>query len=88
MDNITHQDLLNKVSGIIVLMTDFGLKDGTVNELKGVIYAVDKSLIISDLTHEIKAFDIFEAAYRLYQVAPFWPTGTVFVSVVDPWGWN
>ena len=82
--NIIDQDQLNPVSGLIVLMTDFGLKDGTVNELKGVIYAVNKSLIISDLTHEIKAFDIFEAAYRLYQVAPYWPAGTIFVSVVDP----
>ncbi|WP_375329882.1 MULTISPECIES: SAM hydrolase/SAM-dependent halogenase family protein [unclassified Candidatus Tisiphia] len=71
-------------SGVIVLQTDFGTTDGTVNETKGVIHSIEKSLIISDLTHEIVPFNIFEAAYRLYQTATYWPEGTIFVSVVDP----
>lgn len=71
-------------AGIVVLQTDFGLKDGAVNAMKGVIYNVDKSLIVSDLTHEIPPYHIWEASYRLGQVTPFWPKGTVFVSVVDP----
>ncbi|MSO13300.1 SAM-dependent chlorinase/fluorinase [Rickettsiales endosymbiont of Trichoplax sp. H2] len=71
-------------SNIIVLLTDFGNFDGTVSELKGVIYSVDNNLKISDLTHEIAPFNILEAAYRLYQVAMYWPKGTIFVSVVDP----
>ncbi len=58
-------------SGIIVLQTDFGTTDGTVNETKGVIHSIEKSLIISDLTHEITPFNIFEAAYRLYQTATY-----------------
>ncbi len=29
-------------------------------------------------------YNVWEASYRLYQSAPFWPAGTVFVSVVDP----
>ena len=37
-----------------------------------------------DLTHEIPPFNIWEAAYRLYQTAAYWPAGTVFVAVVDP----
>ena len=37
-----------------------------------------------DLSHENTPFDIWEAAYRLKQAAPFWPEGTVFVSVIDP----
>lgn len=71
-------------SGLIVFQSDFGLKDGAVSEVKGVMYGVDPSLTISDLTHEIPAYNIWEAAYRLYQAAPYWPKGTVFVSVVDP----
>lgn len=68
----------------LVLMTDFGLKDGAVSEVKGVAYGVSPKLLISDLTHEIPAGNIWEGAYRLYQVAPYWPKGTVFVGVVDP----
>ncbi len=68
----------------LVLMTDFGVKDGAVSEVKGVAYGVSQKLLISDLTHEIPAGNIWEGAYRLYQVAPYWPKGTVFVAVVDP----
>jgi len=68
----------------LVLLTDFGVKDGAVSEVKGVAYGVSPSLLISDLTHEIPAGDIWEGSYRLYQVAPYWPKGTVFVGVVDP----
>ncbi|WP_238584073.1 SAM hydrolase/SAM-dependent halogenase family protein [Legionella tucsonensis] len=71
-------------SGIIVFQSDFGMRDGAVSEVKGVMYTVDPSLIISDLTHHIPAYNIWEASYRLYQTAPYWPKNSVFVSVVDP----
>ena len=70
--------------GIVVFQTDFGLKDGAVSAMKGVATGVDPELKLYDLTHEIPAYNIWEAAYRLQQTAPFWPAGTVFVSVVDP----
>jgi S-adenosylmethionine hydrolase len=68
----------------IVLQTDFGLKDGAVAAMKGVIHSVDHNIEIFDLTHEIPVFNTWEAGYRLLQSAPYWPRGTVFVSVVDP----
>ncbi len=68
----------------LVLQTDFGIKDGAVAAMKGVIVAVDSKLEVFDLTHDIPAYNIWEAAYRLEQTAAFWPKGTVFVSVVDP----
>jgi S-adenosylmethionine hydrolase len=68
----------------IVLQTDFGVKDGAVTAMKGVIESVDPHLKVYDLTHEIPAYNIWEAAYRLEQTAQYWPKGTVFVSVVDP----
>ncbi len=66
----------------LVLMTDFGVVDGAVAAVKGVAYGVSPDLLISDLSHEIAG--IWDGAYRLYQVAPYWPKGTVFVTVVDP----
>jgi S-adenosylmethionine hydrolase len=73
-----------RATGPLVLQTDFGLKDGAVAAMRGVAVGVDPHLAIYDLSHENTPFDIWEAAYRLKQAAPFWPAGTVFVSVVDP----
>lgn len=69
---------------LVVFQSDFGLKDGAVSAMKGVAMKVDSSLKLFDLTHEIPAYNIWEAAYRLEQTIPYWPAGTVFVSVVDP----
>jgi S-adenosylmethionine hydrolase len=68
----------------LVFQSDFGLKDGAVSAMKGVASGVSKDLLIFDVTHEIPAYNVWEAAYRLVQTAPYWPVGTVFVSVVDP----
>jgi S-adenosylmethionine hydrolase len=68
----------------LVLQTDFGLRDGAVAAMRGIAVGVDPRLPIHDLSHENTPFDIWEGAYRLKQAAPFWPKGTVFVSVIDP----
>ena len=68
----------------LVLQSDFGTKDGAVASMKGVAVSVSPQLDIYDLTHEIPAYNIWEASLRLVQTAEYWPKGTVFVSVVDP----
>ncbi|ETZ23759.1 S-adenosyl-l-methionine hydroxide adenosyltransferase family protein [Pedobacter sp. V48] len=69
---------------IVVFQSDFGLKDGAVSAMKGVAMDVSPELKLYDLTHEIPAYNIWEASYRLMQTVPYYPKGTVFVSVVDP----
>src|SRR3982750_4896570 len=69
---------------MVVFQSDFGVKDGAVSAMKGVAMSVSSDLKLFDLTHEIPAYNIWEAAYRLEQTAQYWPAGTVFVSVVDP----
>jgi len=71
-------------SNVLVFQTDFGERDGAVAAMKGVAFGVSSQIAIFDITHEIPAYNIWEAAYRLHQVASYWPAGTVFVSVVDP----
>ena len=73
-----------KQTPAIVFQYDFGVKDGAVAEMKAVVFTTSPSIPIFDLTHEIPAYHIWEAAYRLQQTAPYWPAGTIFVSVVDP----
>ena len=75
---------LSAQNKIVVYQSDFGLKDGAVSEMKGVAMGVSPDLKLFDLTHEIPAYNIWEAAYRLEQTVRYWPAGTVFVSVVDP----
>ena len=73
-----------RAEGPLVLQSDFGTRDGAVAAMKGVAAGVSAELAIHDLTHEIPPYDIWEGALRLAQAAPYWPEGTVFVSVVDP----
>lgn len=68
----------------LVFQSDFGAVDGAVSAMYGVAYGVDQELLISNLTHEITPYDIWEASYRLIQTVNYWPEGSVFVSVVDP----
>ena len=68
----------------LIFQSDFGRADGAVSAMYGVAYCVCGDLKISDLTHEIPQYDIWEASYRLIQTVSYWPEGAVFVSVVDP----
>lgn len=71
-------------NNVVVLQSDFGVKDGAVAAMKGVAISVSADLRLFDLTHDIPPYNIWEAAYRLNQAVSYWPAGTVFVSVVDP----
>lgn len=73
-----------KDRGTVVFLSDFGTVDGAVSAMHGVADAVEHSLRLEDLTHEIPQFNIWEASYRLIQALTYWAPGTVFVSVVDP----
>ncbi|HKJ39760.1 MAG TPA: SAM-dependent chlorinase/fluorinase [Anaerolineales bacterium] len=69
---------------ILVFQTDFTYKESSVSAMYGVVKSVDRELEIMDGTHEIPQYDIWSASFRLIQHMQFWPSGTIFVSVVDP----
>jgi len=68
----------------IALLTDFGTRDYFVGAMKGVILSIAPSAVIVDITHEIEAQDIREAAFTLRACFRDFPEGTIFVGVVDP----
>lgn len=72
------------MKGALVIQSDFGIADGAVSAMYGVAYSVSSEINISDLTHEIPQYNIWEASYRLIQTLSYWPKNSVFVSVVDP----
>jgi hypothetical protein len=68
----------------ITLMTDFGLRDGFVGVMKGVILGIASQAQIADLSHDIGAQDVLQGAFVLGRSVGYFPPGTVHVAVVDP----
>lgn len=69
---------------IITLTTDFGLADGYVAAMKGVILSIAPQATLIDITHQIAPQNVREAAYVLHTALPYFPPATVHVAVVDP----
>ncbi len=69
---------------LITLTTDFGLSDHFVAAMKGVISTICPEARIVDVTHELKPFEIAEAAFTFGEAWRWFPKGTVHVAVVDP----
>ncbi|MBM3137299.1 MAG: SAM-dependent chlorinase/fluorinase [Chloroflexi bacterium] len=68
----------------ITLVTDFSEKDGYPGIMKGVILDITPQAVIIDISHDIPPQDIRQAAILLARSAPYFPTGTIHVCVVDP----
>ncbi len=72
-------------SGIVTLLTDFGLQDPYVGMMKGVLYREAPELrAVIDLSHEVPPQDVRTAALFLEGALAFFPAGTVHLAVVDP----
>lgn len=69
---------------IIALLTDFGTTDYFVGALKGVILSINPNALIVDISHEVPAQDIEAGAFTLLAAHSAFPSGTIFVAVVDP----
>ena len=68
----------------LTLTTDFGLKDGFVGTLKGVIWSICPAAQIADISHAIAPQNVLAGALTLWRAYPFFPPGSVHVAVVDP----
>lgn len=69
---------------VIALLTDFGLADTYVGQMKGVILSIAPTAQIIDLTHAVTAQQVVEGAFLLERALPYLPEGSVIVAVVDP----
>jgi len=69
---------------LLTLTTDFGMEDGNVGVMKGVILGICPDAQIADLSHEIGPQNIRHASYLLGRQVFYFPPGTVHVVVVDP----
>jgi hypothetical protein len=68
----------------LIFMTDFGQRDDSVAICKGVMLALEPRLRIVDLSHDVEPYSVLDGARFLAGTAPYYPAGTVFVTVIDP----
>jgi S-adenosylmethionine hydrolase len=68
----------------IVFMTDFGTANDAVAICRAVIIGIAPDVRITDITHQVTPFQIEEGSRFLYGVTPYYPSGTVFLAVIDP----
>ena len=69
---------------VLSITTDFGITNGFVGVMKGVIYSIAPDVKIVDVSHLISAQNVLEGAYAMWRAVPFFPKGSVHVGVVDP----
>jgi len=69
---------------IITLLSDFGLRDPYVAEMKAVILSIHPEARIVDISHEVEKFNVRMGAFVFASAAPYFPGGTIHVAVVDP----
>ncbi len=72
------------MGAIITLTTDFGLADGYVAAMKGVMLSINPEAKLIDICHTIRPQNIFQAAFVLSMAYQFFPRKTIHMVVVDP----
>ena len=69
---------------MIVLFTDFGVRDPYVGQMKARLAEHAPTQLVVDLLHEVPDFNPHAGAHLLAALASDFPSGSVFLAVVDP----
>ena len=69
---------------VITLLTDYGITDSYVAEVKGAILKINLDITIVDISHDVGNYDIASGAFHMARSVPYFPAGTIHVGVVDP----
>src|SRR5215216_256984 len=69
---------------VIALLTDFGTRDHYAGTMKGVILNICPDATLVDITHDVPAHDVLDGSLQLAAAARYFPSGTIFLAVVDP----
>jgi S-adenosylmethionine hydrolase len=76
--------VLIPIMALVTLLSDFGLSDGYVAQMKAVILRICPEAVIVDISHGIEPHNIRMGSFVLETTAPLFPRGTIHVAVVDP----
>lgn len=73
-----------KESALFVLLTDFGLQDPYVGQVKAVLLQDLPGAVILDLTHGVQAHNVLEGSFFLASSWDYLPEQSVVLGIVDP----
>ncbi len=69
---------------LVTLLTDFGVSDSYVAELKAAVLRAAPTATLVDITHAVPPGDVRSGAYLIGRTWHRFPAGTVHLGVVDP----
>lgn len=69
---------------VVTLLTDYGLHDSYVAEVKAVLVSRAPQVTLVDVTHDVPAGDVRAGQYLLARAWHRFPVGTVHLAIVDP----
>ena len=69
---------------VIALLTDFGVRDHYAGTMKGVILGICPDVTLVDISHDVQPHDVLAGALELAASYRYFPSGTIFLAVVDP----
>lgn len=67
----------------VVFLSDFGTLDESVAVCKGNMLGIEPNVNVVDVTHQIPAFSVEQAARTLSLTTAYYPAGTVFLALVE-----
>ncbi|MEO5346172.1 MAG: SAM-dependent chlorinase/fluorinase [Magnetococcus sp. YQC-9] len=68
----------------VILLTDFGVVDPFVGQVKGVLMRLFPKVTVIDLCHDISPFAIKSGAWMLESCLPHMPSPAIWLCIVDP----
>src|SRR2546425_7046456 len=80
----SHISGLNSLMRVITLLSDFGLRESYVAQMKGTILDLCPNAVITDISHDVERHNIPMGSFILETSAPYFPEATIHVAVVDP----
>src|SRR2546425_11298722 len=69
---------------VVTLLSDFGLGDGYVAQMKGTVLDLCPNAVIRDSSHDVERHNVLMGSFILETSAPYFPEDTIHVAVVDP----
>jgi S-adenosylmethionine hydrolase len=69
---------------IITFTTDFGITDHYVGAMKGVIFSINPSAHIVDISNSVQSYDVLDGALAIAQAYSYYPANTIHLVIVDP----
>lgn len=69
---------------LLSFISDFGLRDSYVAQVKARILSEIPDLTIVDITHDLEAYDLLPGAWLIFTTYASFPEGAIHLAVVDP----